>query len=82
MSALLSTALSWLSSRMAMILGAGAIALTAIFSIRQAGKQAEKIRNAQITLKAIGVRNNVEYQVNRLSDSSAISKLRSRWTRD
>lgn len=71
----------WAGDKLVLIGGGLLLALTVAFSLRQAGKQAERLKGLQETIKAVGVKNEVRDNVSRMSDSER-KRLRKKWTRD
>lgn len=76
------SALLWLKTRLYFILGLLSVAAAAVISIRQSGKQAERVDAMKDTLKAVKKKSEVEREVDRNPDGDAAKRLRDVWSRD
>lgn len=72
----------WMGDKLVLIGGAALLALTVMFSVRQAGKQAERLKSMRATLRAVGVRNEVEINVGGADPDVVRERLRDKWARD
>jgi hypothetical protein len=74
--------LLWMKSKIALYLTVlGAVAV-AVLKIRQGGKQAERNKTLESTLKSVRKKEEVIREVERLPDGSAADRLRKQWSRD
>jgi hypothetical protein len=74
--------LLWMKSKIALYLTVlGAVAV-AVLKIRQGGKQAERNKMLESTLKSVRKKEEVIREVERLPDGSAADRLRKQWSRD
>lgn len=71
--------LFWARNRIVQWVGYALLGLTVVLSIRQAGKNAERLSNMKKTVKAVEVKNEIR---NRNRASDAAKRLRDKWQRD
>lgn len=56
--------------------------LLAVLRIKQSGRNEERAKNAEATLKAVKKSQGVKHEVDRLPDGGAADRLRKHWSRD
>jgi hypothetical protein len=76
------TAWIWVKSKIGMIVAIVGAAAVAFFSIRSAGKNAERAKQLEQVLKNVRTKDAVNQKVQRLPGGSAADRLRDKWSRD
>jgi hypothetical protein len=74
--------LTWLQTRAAMYFSIVVALVVTALKIRQSGKDAERNKSLEATLKAVQKKGEVKNEVDRLPSGSAADRLRDKWSRD
>jgi hypothetical protein len=76
------TILLWIKTRALLLAGIAVGLLSIVWKIRRSGRDAERLKSAEATIKAIKKKDEVKNEIVRMPDGAAADRLRNEWSRD